>query len=234
MGNLAIIPARGGSKRIPRKNIKSFLGKPIIAYSIQAAIDSKLFDEVMVSTDDKEIADVAMQYGAKVPFFRSKENANDFAVLADVIKEVVENYSQKEKEFSNICCILPTAPFVSPHKINIAYSKLINHDLNSVFPILEFSFPIQRSLKLENDKIAMVWPENLNTRSQDLEPRYHDAGQFYWLKTTSFLQEQKILTANSSVIIISALEAQDIDTETDWKLAEIKYKLMPNGKKNYL
>ena len=234
MGNLAIIPARGGSKRIPRKNIKSFLGKPIIAYSIEAALKSNLFDEVMVSTDDKEIAEIAIQYGAKVPFLRSKDNANDFAVLADVILEVVENYSQKEKVFSNVCCILSTAPFVTSDKINVAYSKLMNNDLDNVFPVLEFSFPIQRSLKAEHDKISMVWPEHLNTRSQDLEPRYHDAGQFYWIKLKAFLEEKKILTNNTGAINISPLHAQDIDTETDWKLAEIKYKLMINGQKNYL
>lgn len=229
MANLAIIPARGGSKRIPRKNIKSFLGKPIMAYSIEAALKSNLFDEVMVSTDDKEIAEIASQYGAKVPFLRSTDNANDFALLAEVVEEVVLNYSQLGKVFSNVCCILPTAPFVTSESIRVAYNKLINDGLASVFPVLEFSFPIQRSLKIEKAKVHMVWPENLNTRSQDLEPRYHDSGQFYWLKTSSFLKENKLFTSNSGVIIISALHAQDIDNETDWKLAEIKYKLMING-----
>lgn len=229
MANLAIIPARGGSKRIPRKNIKSFLGKPIIAYSIEAALKSQLFDEVMVSTDDKEIAEIAIQYGAKIPFLRSIDNANDFAVLADVVEEVILDYSKDGKAFSNVCCILPTAPFVTSENIRVAYNKLINDGLDSVFPVLEFSFPIQRSLKIEKAKVDMVWPENLNTRSQDLEPRYHDSGQFYWFKTSSFLKENKLFTSNSGAIIISALHAQDIDTETDWKLAEIKYKLMING-----
>lgn len=226
MANLAIIPARGGSKRIPRKNIKPFLGKPIIAYSIEAALKSNLFDEVMVSTDDEEIAEIAIQYGAKVPFLRSTDNANDFAVLADVVEEVVLNYTQLGMVFTNVCCILPTAPFVTSESISMAYNKLIDDGLASVFPVLEFSFPIQRSLKIEKAKVEMVWPENLNTRSQDLEPRYHDSGQFYWLKTSSFLKENKLFTANSGAIIISALHAQDIDTETDWKLAEIKYKLI--------
>ncbi len=226
MANLAIIPARGGSKRIPRKNIKPFLGKPIITYSIEAALKSNLFDEVMVSTDDDEIAKIAEQYGAKVPFLRSNDNANDFAVLADVIEEVVENYSKENREFNHICCILPTAPFVTSSKILEAYKKLTKGEFDSVFPVLEFSFPIQRSLKIEEDKVTMVWSEHLNSRSQDLESRYHDSGQFYWLKSSSFVEDKKLFTANSGAIVISELQAQDIDTETDWKLAEIKYKLM--------
>ena len=234
MANLAIIPARGGSKRIPRKNIKPFLGKPIIVYSIEAAIKSNLFNEVMVSTDDEEIAKIAKQYGAKVPFLRSNDNANDFAVLADVVEEVVSNYSQNNQIFENICCILPTAPFITSTKIIEAYKTLSNNNFDSVFPVLEFSFPIQRSLKIKNNKVAMVWNEHLNSRSQDLEPRYHDSGQFYWIKTQSFLTEKKLLTNDSGAIIISQLEAQDIDTETDWKLAEIKYKIMLNDQEDNL
>ncbi|GAA4941911.1 pseudaminic acid cytidylyltransferase [Algibacter agarivorans] len=234
MANLAIIPARGGSKRIPRKNIKLFLGKPIIAYSIEAALKSNLFDEVMVSTDDEEIAKIAFEYGAKVPFLRSNDNANDFAVLADVVEEVVANYKKQNNTFNNICCILPTAPFVTSNKITEAYKKLIEGNLDSVFPVLEFSFPIQRSLKIENNKVTMVWSEHLNSRSQDLEPRYHDSGQFYWLKSNSFNKDKKLFTSNSGALIISELHAQDIDTETDWKLAEIKYKLILNDQENNL
>lgn len=234
MANLAIIPARGGSKRILRKNIKPFLGKPIIAYSIEAALKSNLFKEVMVSTDDEEIAEIAVSFGAKVPFLRSNDNANDFAVLSDVINEVNTNYNLKNKRFENICCILPTAPFITPNKIKEAYTKLITESYDSVFPIIEFSFPIQRSLKVKDTKVEMVWSEHLNTRSQDLEPRYHDSGQFYWLKVSSFLEERKLFTLNSGAIIISQLHAQDIDTETDWKLAELKYKLMLDGQENNL
>ncbi len=232
MANLAIIPARGGSKRIPRKNIKPFLGKPIIAYSIEAAMHSNLFDEVMVSTDDEEIAEIAKKYGAKVPFLRSKDNANDFAVLADVVEEVRLKYSNENKNFKNICCILPTAPFVTSSKIKAAYDKLIEGNFESVFPVLEFSFPIQRSLKIKENKVSMVWSEYLNSRSQDLEPRYHDSGQFYWLKSAFFKKEKKLFTDNSGAIVISELHAQDIDTETDWKLAEIKYKLMLNDQES--
>jgi pseudaminic acid cytidylyltransferase len=226
MANLAIIPARGGSKRIPKKNIKYFLGKPIISYSIEAAIKSNLFDEVMVSTDDEEIAKIARAYGAKTPFLRSSKNADDFAVLADVIEEVVEKYSKKDINFDNICCVLATAPFVTPNTISEAYEKLLKNNFDSVFPVLEFSFPIQRSLKIKGNKVTMVWEEYLNFRSQDLELRYHDSGQFYWIKTAAFSNEKKLFTNNSGAIVITELEAQDIDTETDWKLAEIKFKLM--------
>lgn len=232
MANLAIIPARGGSKRIPKKNIKPFLGKPIIAYSIESALKSNLFDEVMVSTDDEEIAKIALEYGAKIPFLRSQNNANDYAVLANVVEEVVVNYSKKNKEFESICCILPTAPFVTAKKIEEAYTTLIDNSFDCVFPVLEFSFPIQRSLKIEDSKVAMVWSEHLNTRSQDLEPIYHDSGQFYWIKTDVFLKEKKLLTKNTGARIISQLEAQDIDTETDWKLAELKYNLMLHESQN--
>lgn len=229
MANLAIIPARGGSKRILKKNIKYFLGKPIISYSIEAAIKSNLFDEVMVSTDDEEIAEIARTYGAKTPFLRSSKNADDFSVLADVVEEVVGNYKEKNINFNNICCILATAPFVTSNKITEAHNKLLEHNYDSVFPVLEFSFPIQRSLKFNDNKVTMVWGEYLNSRSQDLEPRYHDSGQFYWIKTAAFLNEKKLFTTNSGAIVISELEAQDIDTETDWKLAEIKFKLKSDG-----
>ena len=232
MANIAIIPARGGSKRIPKKNIKSFLGKPILAYSIEAALKSGLFDEVMVSTDSEEVAEVARSYGAKVPFLRSENNANDFAVLADVVKEVLQEYQANNTTFTNVCCILPTAPFTTSSKIKDAYTELTVNNFDTVFPVLEFSFPIQRSLQIEANKVSMVAPEHLNTRSQDLAPRYHDSGQFYWVTVNSFTTNERLLTSNSGAIIISELEAQDIDTETDWKLAEIKYKLTLNEEKN--
>ncbi|WP_282042219.1 pseudaminic acid cytidylyltransferase [Winogradskyella flava] len=226
MSNLAIIPARGGSKRIPKKNIKHFLGKPIIAYSIEAAQNSLIFDEVMVSTDDSEIAKTAKIYGADVPFERSEKNANDFAVLANVVLEVIEQYADRGKYFENVCCLLPTAPFVNSDKLKEAYHKFSEESYDSLFPVIEFSFPIQRALKINNNKVSMVWEEHLNSRSQDLESRYHDSGQFYWLKTNTFLEQKKLFTENSGSLIISSLEAQDIDTETDWKLAEMKYKMM--------
>lgn len=234
MNNLAIIPARGGSKRIPKKNIKPFLGKPIIAYSIEAALKSEIFDEVMVSTDDPEIVKVALQYGAKVPFLRSNENANDYAVLSDVILEVLNQYANVDKNYNHVCCLLPTAPFITSKKLQNAYSVFKSKNYDSLFPVLEYSFPIQRSLKIEDNIVKMVWEEHLNTRSQDLEPRYHDSGQFYWLKTDAFLREQKLFTSKSGAIITPELQAQDIDTEIDWKLAEVKYKLMIDDQKNNL
>ena len=226
MTSLCIIPARGGSKRIPKKNIKSFLGKPIIAYSIEAALKSKLFDEVMVSTDDITISKLAEEYGAKVPFLRSDKNANDFAVLADVLKEVLNRYNSNGLCFGYACYILPTAPFVNNKKLLDSFNILRKNNFDSVFPVQKFSFPIQRALQIKNGKIEMVNREFLNTRSQDLPLRYFDSGQFYWLKVGSFLEKLQLYSSNSGSIIISELEAQDIDTETDWKLAELKYKLL--------
>lgn len=226
MNNLAIIPARGGSKRIPRKNIRDFLGKPIIAYSIDVALESGLFKEVMVSTDDEEIAEVAMKYGAKVPFMRSAENADDYATTVDVLVEVLQTYQQQEKNFENGCCIYPTAPLIRSAFLDNAYEKLINEDFSTVFPVVEFSYPIQRSLKLsEKGKVEMNWPEHLESRSQDLPKAYHDAGQFYWFNVEEILKEKKLFGKNSGTIVLPSTSVQDIDTEEDWKLAEMKAKL---------
>jgi pseudaminic acid cytidylyltransferase len=218
--NLAIIPARGGSKRIPRKNIKDFLGKPIMAYSIEAALQSGLFDEVMVSTDDEEIAQIALKYGATVPFMRSKENADDFSTLADVIDEVKNCYINEQKNFNNICCILATVPLITIENIQKGYSLLLNEEICSVRPVVRFSYPIQRGYKMNNNKVEMFYPEYKNTRSQDLEPAYHDAGQFYWMKF-----EEGLRGKNNYGFEISSLEVQDIDNEEDWKIAELKYSI---------
>jgi pseudaminic acid cytidylyltransferase len=224
---LAIIPARGGSKRIPRKNIKNFLGKPIIAYSIKAAIASKIFDEVMVSTDDKEIAGVAKKYGAKVPFFRSTKNSDDHATTADVIKEVLLEYKKQGKNYDYVCCLYSTAPFVTSEKLIKAKETLEKSRADSVLPVTFFSFPIQRSFKIDsNGALKMNWPEYLNTRSQDLKPAYHDAGQYYFLNVKSFLTQKKVFAKKTLPIITSELEIQDIDNEEDWKLAEFKYRAL--------
>ena len=220
---IAIITARGGSKRIPGKNIKSFLGKPIIAYSIEAALNSGLFDEVMVSTDDAEIAQIAKVYGANVPFLRSDKNADDFATTVDVILEVLESYESINQHFSFGCCIYPTAPFVNSDRLKLGFEKLISGDFDSLFPIVKYSFPIQRSLKIEDEKLVLNFPEHLNTRSQDLSPSFHDAGQFYWFNTNAIQQQKKLLTQNTGFIEMPELEVQDIDTLEDWKLAEFKY-----------
>jgi len=225
MGNICIIPARGGSKRIPRKNIKEFLGKPIIAYSIKAALDSGLFDEVMVSTDDLEIADTAKKFGAKVPFMRSAKNSDDFATTFDVIEEVIQSYRSQNNDFENVCCVYSCAPFVTSKILLKAYNHLIEKKFDSVFPIISYGFPIQRALKVDKGKLTMIHEDNLNIRSQDLEESFHDAGQFYWCNTKQLLINKKILTQNTGSVEISELEAQDIDTEIDWKLAELKYQI---------
>ena len=227
MRNIAIIPARGGSKRIPRKNIKAFCGKPIIAYSIEAALKSDLFDEVMVSTDDEEIAEVAIKYGAKVPFFRSSDNSNDYATLVDVLLEVINQYGVAGIEIENICCILPTAPLISSKRIIESFDLMKDKKYASIFPVLEYSYPIQRSLIKNSDGlIRMAWPENSSVRSQDLEKHYHDSGQFYWIKQKSLLSEKTVFTKNTGVVELSQLEVQDIDTLDDWKMAEIKYRII--------
>jgi N-acylneuraminate cytidylyltransferase len=223
---LAIIPARGGSKRIPRKNIRDFLGKPIVAYSIETAINSELFDEVMVSTDDQGIAEIAKKYGAKVPFFRSEKNSDDHAMTASVIEEVLLEYQKQGKEFDCVFCIYPTAPFVTPERLAESLQLLESSGADSVVPITSFSFPIWRSFKIGDDGLVkMNWPENMHVRSQDLPPAYHDCGQFYCLDVKKFLVQKKLFTDNTLPIILSEMEVQDIDNEEDWKMAELKYKL---------
>lgn len=226
MSKIAIIPARGGSKRIPRKNIKDFLGKPVIAYSIETALQSELFDEVMVSTDDEEISEVAKHFGAKVPFIRSKENANDFAATMDVIKEVLGCYEEKNLRFEHACCIYPTAPFITTDLLQDAFDKLIQENLFSVFPVVKYSYPVWRSLGIKDERAFMWWPENAQKRSQDLPAAYHDAGQFYWCRTAGIEDANSLFSNNSGVIVLDELHVQDIDNEDDWKLAEFKYQYL--------
>jgi N-acylneuraminate cytidylyltransferase len=223
MKSLAIIPARGGSKRIPRKNVKLFLGKPMLAYSIEAALATGLFDEVMVSTDDEEIAEVARQYGATVPFLRSAETSNDYATTADVLNEVISCYKNIGKTFDTFCCIYATAPMIQSSDIVSAHKILMTSDFTMVYPVVQFSYPIWRCLDLAQDgSMKRHWPEFENSRSQDLPKEYHDTGTFYWYKT------QEWLSGNVKVggIEVDETRIQDIDTETDWKLAEMKYRLL--------
>ncbi len=224
MKNLAIIPARGGSKRIPKKNIRKFLGKPIIAYSIEVAIESGLFEEVMVSTDSEEVAEIAKAYGATVPFLRSEESANDIAPLNDVYLEVIGEYKSRQKIFDNCCLILPTAPLTSVELLKKAFDLLINTNMDSVRPVVPFGYPIQRAFKMNKSRVDFMYPEYANSRSQDLEKAYHDAGMFY------FIQAGKpIGGSNRGAFEIDPLHAQDIDDEADWKLAEFKYKFLNNS-----
>lgn len=225
MKNLAIIPARGGSKRIPRKNVKSFLGKPMLAYPIEAALATGLFDEVMVSTDDEEIAEVARKHGATVPFMRSAETSNDFATLADVLHEVLLKYKEQGKVFDNMCCILATSPMLKSEDISNGFSTLISSGFSTIVPIVEYSYPILRSFKMNDDNaIDYNWPEYAKSRSQDLPKSYHDSGTFYWHKINVWLTGK--ITRGG--VVVSEETVQDIDTEQDWKMAEIKYKLMNN------
>jgi len=226
MKNLAIIPARGGSKRIPHKNIKEFLGKPIIAYSIEAALKSGLFDEVMVSTDDEQIAAIAKQYGANVPFMRSAETANDFATTRDVLNEVLNEYRKRGQVFGGMCCIYATAPLIAADDLRDAHRLLSSSDFACVYPVVEFSYPIWRCLDVADDgSMKRHWPEFENSRSQDLPKEYHDSGTFYWYR----LNQSQFVEGSKGAIILSEDRVQDIDNETDWKLAEMKFKLL-NGK----
>ena len=229
MKTLAMITARGGSKRIPRKNIKEFNGKPIIAYSIEAALASGVFDEVMVSTDDEEIAEIAKKYGAKVPFFRSEKTANDFATTVDVIEEVLNTYKDRGEEFDIFCCIYPTAPFITAKRLKDAVEQLSASDADSLIPVVRFSYPPQRAMEIHDGKLVFRQPENLSKRSQDLGPHFHDAGQFYVVRSESFFKNHGIMVGDILPMELSELEVQDIDNEVDWKLAELKYNLLNEG-----
>lgn len=226
---LAVIPARGGSKRIPRKNIRQFCSKPIIAYSIEAAVGSGLFDEVMVSTDDEEIAAIARQNGASVPFLRSAEASSDYASTIDVLLEVLKRYRQSGREFSYLCCIYPAAPFVTAEKLRRAFQMLCDSGADTLVPVIPFSYPPQRGFSIQGDRLRMKWPENLAARSQDLEPIFHDCGQFYFGRTDALLREKAIFCQNTVPLCLSELEVQDIDNEDDWKLAELKFELMKSN-----
>ncbi len=221
MANILIIPARGGSKRIPEKNIRDFLGKPIIAYSVETALESGMFDEVMVSTDSPRIRDLAIRFGARVPFLRSPANADDHAGLVEVLLEVLDNYGPR---FELICCLLPTAPFIRPDKISEAFRMMDKENLDGVITVQQFNYPIERALHLDGIRARMIHPENYKKRSQDLRPAYHDAGQFYLIKEQVLRSEKTLFPGNCGALVLNELEAQDIDTPLDWTLAEIKYK----------
>ncbi|MCM1049135.1 MAG: pseudaminic acid cytidylyltransferase [Clostridiales bacterium] len=223
---IAIITARGGSKRIPHKNIKEFCGRPILSYSIQAAVESGIFDTVMVSTDDKEIADIARKYGAEVPFFRSADTANDYATTNDVLLEVLSEYEKRGECFDIAVCIYPTAPFVTADKLKTAVKQLEESKADTLIPVVSFSYPPQRAMVIENERLIFKNPEYLDSRSQDLTPHYHDVGQFYVFRTEPFRVNRKLMIGDILPFIVSELEVQDIDNQTDWEIAEMKYRLM--------
>jgi len=223
---LAIITARGGSKRIPRKNIKEFCGKPILAYSIEAAVESGLFDTVMVSTDDEEIAEIAKAYGAEVPFYRSAETSNDYATTNDVLLEVLAEYEKRGQCFDMAVCIYPTAPFVTAEKLKAAVEMLSESDADTLIPVVAFSYPPQRAMIVEEGRLVFEYPQYLDSRSQDLTPHYHDVGQFYVFRTDAFKKNRKLMVGNILPLVVSEMEVQDIDNQTDWEIAEMKYRLM--------
>ena len=229
---IAIIPARGGSKRIPRKNIKEFFGKPLIAYSIEIALSSGLFSKVVVSTDDEEIAKVAKEYGAEVPFMRSAELSDDFATSGDVVKDAIKKLQEMEEEFKYVCTIYATAPLLEESYLKEGYEQLKNSDARMAFSATSMPFPIQRTFKITKDgRCKMFTPEHFSTRSQDLEEAYQDAGQFYWERVDA--QVKDIPFGSESIpIILPRYLVQDIDTLEDWKRAEIMYEVINNGKNN--
>lgn len=226
MKSLAIITARGGSKRIPRKNVKPFLGRPILAYSVEAAMGSGMFEEVMVSTDDPEIAVLSRQLGATVPFYRSDTTAGDYATTAEVLLEVLQAYEAAGKTYDYVCCIYPTAPFVTAAMLQDAMRLLQEKGADSVIPVTKFSYPPMRGLVMRQEEIAYKWPENRSVRSQDLEEMYHDCGQFYCLSVEQFLAQKQIFMEHSYPYVLPSKIVQDIDTLEDWELAEMKYRLL--------
>lgn len=228
MSRLAIIPARGGSKRIPHKNILPFLGQPMISYAIRAALDSGMFDRVMVSTDDEQIARIAVEYGASIPFMRSERTADDYATTVDVLREVLECYVARGECFTQACCIYATSPLLRVERLAEAFERLSGECLDSIFTVAQYSYPPQRALVVRDGRVKMMHEEFAAARSQDLEPIYHDAGQFYAFDVERFMSTGRLWTENSAAIVLPEIEVQDIDNQSDWQLAELKYKLL-NG-----
>jgi len=227
MLKVAVIPARGGSKRIPQKNIKKFRGKPMIAWSIDAARKSELFDYIIVSTDDVEIAKIAKDLGAEVPFIRPAELSNDHTATRPVIIHAIEAIEKIYGRPDYVCCIYATAPFIQPEDLIDGFNKLSAEGSDFAFSVTSFPFPIQRAIKVTgNGRVEMFNPEHRNTRSQDLEEAYHDAGQFYWGKTQAFLDDVPTFSAASVPIVLPRYRVQDIDTKEDWDTAEMLHKAL--------
>ena len=224
---LAVIPARGGSKRIPRKNIKEFCGKPMIAWSIEAALQSGCFDRIAVSTDDTEIAEVAQRFGAEVPFMRPAALSDDHTGTTAVIRHATEWFIQQGQQPEQVCCIYATAPFLSPDDIQRGLELLTATGSDYAFSVTSYPFPIQRAVRITPEgRVQMFEPTQFNRRSQDLEDAFHDAGQFYWGRTSAWLAEKKIFSPESSPVLLPRYRVQDIDTLEDWLRAELMFKSM--------
>lgn len=221
MNIVAIIPARGGSKRIPLKNIRHFAGRPIIAYSIAAAKETGLFDRIIVSTDSEEIAHVARENNAEAPFLRPANISDDFTVTGEVICHVLNWLAESGYKVDYVCCLYATAPFLRPEYITEGYKKLVQMSAKSSLSVTTFPYPISRALKINNkNRLEFIWPEHRKTRSQDLTDAYHDAGQFYWADARNFVKEKTFLTNDAVPVILPRYLVQDIDTNEDWATAE--------------
>lgn len=224
MSIIAIITARGGSKRIPKKNIKDFMGKPMIAYAINSALESNLFDEVMVSTDSEEIAEISKKYGAKVPFLRSEKTANDNATTFDALEEVINEYKKISKNFDELCCIYPCVPFLRAQTLIEAYKLFKGND--ALQPVCKYPAPIEWAMKIENGLLIPNDRTAQMIRSQDIEPKYFDAGMFYYCNIEKMLEYKSLIPPKTAGYVINESECQDIDTIEDWKAAEVKYKVI--------
>ena len=225
--NIAIIPARGGSKRIPKKNIKKFLGKPIISYSIEAALKSKLFKKVIVSTDSEEIANIAAEYGAEVPFLRPKQLSDDFSGTHEVVGHAVEWIEEKIIKLDYVCCIYATAPLIQDNDLVKGFEIIQKGNWDSVIASTSYSYPIFRSFKKNSQGgLKMIFPEFYNSRSQDLPEIYHDAGQFYWAKPEIWKKPSEMYNEKNAIVEIPNYRVQDIDTIEDWRRAELLYQIL--------
>lgn len=231
MKRVAIIPARGGSKRIPRKNIRDFCGKPMIAWSIEAAMASRCFDRIIVSTDDHEISELAKQLGAEVPFVRPAELSDDYAGTLPVIRHAVDWLQQNGDQIEYACCIYATAPFISPEDLERGLERIREEDASYAFSVTSYAFPIQRAIRITaHGRVAMFYPEHFSTRSQDLEEAWHDAGQFYWGTAEAWLEERAIFSEGAVPVLLPRHRVQDIDTPEDWTRAEWMFKAIKETK----